>query len=527
MILKKPYAFLIKRFRLIHLILTIFIAYLLTRSFRILSFFNRYVANVYATLGDATPSNYITIFMFLIVIIIISFSLAMYLLMQRKEKPRNLYVGLSIYYLIYFGSLIAYFILFKNMESSALSIRDAMIIRDISVIITLPQFIFLILSFIRAVGFDIKKFNFSKDLKELDLNEEDNEEFEFVLGVDSYRYTRFLRRRAREFKYYVLENKFMFTVLSGLAVFTFAILCIMHFTVYNKTYNKNQRVHANNLTLQVNNSFLTNLDYSGKTIEKGKYFLVVNTTFTNDSGLTTVLNLSSYVLETKSGKVYPTISRNNYFIDLGAGYAKEKIENGSSSTYILVYELTSKQLKSRYNLRVVDEVEYKAGTINSKTKNILLNPKKYNNIENVGKYNVGTPVTMYESVLNNSSLLITTYNFENKFTYNYEACVRSNCQEKTDVVTADVTKDKTLLVLDGSLSIDENSTFAKNLKTSLSFFDAFVKIRYDGTVSDVTNSTPKSLVDKFVLQVDNEVRNAEKVDLLIVVRDKQYTINLK
>lgn len=527
MILKKPYAFLIKRFRLIHLILTIFIAYLLIRSFRLISFFNRYVSNVYATLADAIPSNYITIFMFLIVIVIISFSLAMYLLMKRKDKPKNLYVGLSIYYLIYFGSLIAYFILFKNMESSALSIRDAMIIRDISILITLPQFVFLILSFIRAVGFDIKKFNFSKDLKELDLTQEDNEEFEFVLGIDSYKYARFLRRRLREFKYYALENKFMFTILMCLVVFTIAILFIMHFTVYNKTYNKNQKVHANNLTLQVNNSFLTNMDYSGNTISKGKYFLVVNTTFSNDSGLTTVLNLSSYALETRAGKVYPTISRNNYFIDLGAGYAKEKIENGTSSTYILVYELNSKQLKSRYNLKIVDEVEYKAGTINSKTKNILLNPKNYNRIESVGKYNVGTPVTMYESVLNNSSLLINSYSFDNKFTYNYEACVRSNCQEKTDVVSADFTKDKTLLILDGSLSVDENSTYAKNLKTSLSFFDAFVKIRYDGNVSEVKNATPKSLVDKFVLQVDSAVSRAEKIELLVIVRDKQYTINLK
>ena len=90
MILKKPYAFLIKNFRLIHLILTGLIGYLLFRTFNLYNFFSRYVENVYATLGDALPSNYITVFMFLVSIIIIVFSLAMFLLMQKKDKPKNL-----------------------------------------------------------------------------------------------------------------------------------------------------------------------------------------------------------------------------------------------------------------------------------------------------------------------------------------------------------------------------------------------------------------------------------------------------
>ena len=175
MILKKPYAFLIKNFRLIHLILTGLIGYLLFRTFNLYNFFSRYVENVYATLGDALPSNYITIFMFLVSIIIIVFSLAMFLLMKKKDKPKNLYIGLSSYYILYFIGLILYFVLFKSMETSQMTIRNAMIIRDLTFIIIFPQAALLILSLIRAVGFDIKRFNFSKDLKELDINEEDNE----------------------------------------------------------------------------------------------------------------------------------------------------------------------------------------------------------------------------------------------------------------------------------------------------------------------------------------------------------------
>ena len=499
----------------------------MVRAFKLHGFFSRYVDNVYSALGDAVPSNYITMFMFLTIIIIITFSLAMFLLMKKKEKPRTLYIVLSVYYLLFLGALIVYFVLFKSLESTSLTIRNAMIIRDLTLVIILPQFVFLILSCIRGVGFDIKKFNFSKDLKELEINEDDNEEFEFILGVDSYKYFRFLRRRVREFKYYILENKFMFTILSGLTIIILVIMLIMNFTVYNKTYNKNQKFVANNLTMQVNNSYLTNIDYKGEQIAKGKYFLIVNMTFTNNSGQSTVLDLSSYELKTKNGKVLPTLSRNSHFVDFGAGYAKERFENGKSSTYILIYELTEKQLAKKFELNIIDEVVYSAGTMNAKTKNVTLKPKTYYDSETVGTYKLEEPVTMYESILENSYIVLNSFEFKNKFTYKYEACVRYDCRDVTDVVSANFAKNQTLLILNGNLEIDENSAFAKNLKTSLSFYDAFVQIRYDDKISSVINVTPNSLTDKFILQVNKEAANAKNVDLIITVRNKKYIIDLK
>lgn len=527
MILKKPYAFLIKNFRIIHLVLTVLIGYLIFRTYNLYSFFNRYVDNVYATLSDAIPSNYITVFMFLIAIIIIAFSLAMFMLMKKKDKPKNLYIGLSTYYILYFIGMILYFVLFKSMETQQLTIRNAMVIRDLTLLIVLPQIALLVFSAIRGFGFDIKKFNFSKDLKELDIHEEDNEEFEFVLGVDSYKYFRFLRRRVREFKYYILENKFMFTVLTSLACGVFLILTILNFTVYNRVYGKNQRVNANDLTLQVNNSYITNTDYNGNEIAEGKYFLIVNITFKNESGKSTVLELKNYELLTKSGKVYPTPSRSIHFIDFGPGYSKEKILNGKTATYILVYELDKKDVEKKYTLRIIDSIEYKAGTMNSKHKNISLKPTKYSEIEDAGQFKLQDTVEMYDSILNNSALTIDSFEFRNKVTYKYEACIRTNCTDKTDVVTAEVAKAKTLLVLYGNLKIDKTSPFSKNSKTSMSFFDAFAQIKFDNKIAPVTDMTPASMTDSYVLSVDEHVAKAKSVELIMTVRNKMYTIKIK
>lgn len=517
----------IKNFRLIHLILTGLIGYLLFRTFNLYSFFSRYVENVYATLGDAMPSNYITVFMFLVSIVVVVFSLAMFLLMKKKDKPKNLYIGLSTYYILYFIGLILYFILFKSMETAQLTIRNAMIVRDITFIIIFPQAFLLILSLIRAVGFDIKRFNFSKDLKELDINEEDNEEFEFIFGVDSYKYFRYLRRRVREFKYYILENKFMFTILMGLTASILFILTVLNFTVYNKTYNKNQKIHANNLTLEVMDSYLTDVDYKGDIIMEGKYFLVVNINFKNESGLSTVLNLPSYVLETKTGSVYPTLSRSSHFVDFGPAYSKEKIENGKNANYILVYEIEKKDIAKKYTMKIIDEVEYKAGTMNSKEKKISLKPLTYLEQEEVGRYGTEELITMYDSILGNTSFLANSYEFSNKVTYKYEACIRTNCQNVTDVVTADVAKAKKLLVIKGRLNLDNNSAFARNSKTSMSFFEAFAEIRYDDKIAPVIDATPRSITEQYILQVDEKAATAKNVELIITVRNKKYILKLK
>ena len=47
MILKKPYAFLIKKFRLIHLVLSFLIGFILYRSVLIVKFFIEYIKNNY------------------------------------------------------------------------------------------------------------------------------------------------------------------------------------------------------------------------------------------------------------------------------------------------------------------------------------------------------------------------------------------------------------------------------------------------------------------------------------------------
>ena len=106
MIIKKPYAFMIKHFRLIHLLILIPMIYLATQTREIITFFSEYVASNYTfTSNDVLStlaSNYINIFMYIAVIIIMVVFIAMSILLQRKEKPTKFYNISIIYYLVIF-----------------------------------------------------------------------------------------------------------------------------------------------------------------------------------------------------------------------------------------------------------------------------------------------------------------------------------------------------------------------------------------------------------------------------------------
>ena len=71
------------------------------------------------------------------------------------------------------------------------------------------QFVTLCLTFARATGFDVKKFDFAHDLQQLNVDEKDNEEFEVDVELDTDKLFRKIRKKIRYAKYVYFENKFL------------------------------------------------------------------------------------------------------------------------------------------------------------------------------------------------------------------------------------------------------------------------------------------------------------------------------
>ena len=94
MVIRKPYAFIIKHFRIIHLLLIIPMLYLVMKTKNIVTFFSKYIYNGYTfTATDnlsSLSSNYINIFMYLAVLVILIEFDAILLLFQKKEKSTKI-----------------------------------------------------------------------------------------------------------------------------------------------------------------------------------------------------------------------------------------------------------------------------------------------------------------------------------------------------------------------------------------------------------------------------------------------------
>ena len=98
MVLRKPYAFLIKYFKLINFILSALLIYLAYRTYNIINFFNEYILNNYSgNYFKGFSEQYVSPFVYLILIIIFIGTLAIYLLLKYKNKPAKLYLTNLIY----------------------------------------------------------------------------------------------------------------------------------------------------------------------------------------------------------------------------------------------------------------------------------------------------------------------------------------------------------------------------------------------------------------------------------------------
>ena len=532
MILRKPYKFLIKHFKLIHLVLFLPILYLILRTSRIFTFFNSYVNNNYSYSSISNlAGSYINFFMYFAVLAILIISLIVYYLMRQKKKSTKFYIGIIVYYLILFIAITVFYNVLSDLETTELSAKAARAYRDISMLITLPEYFFAFYSIFRGLGFDIKSFRFELDLKDLDVSEEDNEEFEFVVGVETYKYKRTARRFIREFKYYVLENKFVFTVICSIVGLVIVTSLYIHFNVYNKVYTQNKNFAHSAFNMNMKETMITNMDCNGKTITKGKYYLVLKMEITNNSMLNTELDLDNFRLQIKDGYVVPTPDRSDYFKDFGTPYHGEKIKKNSTTVYNIVYELNEEQVKSNYKLKILESIDYKVGDITAKYKILSIRPKEYLDKDKAKQYSLNDEINLIGTTLNSTTTKIKNFEITDNYIYEYKLCSsKNNCRTVNDVVSAGYISNKTpatLLVLDVKTNLDKNTEYASAIKNINSFYEDFFTVEYNGVEYSTKNVTPSNLENRVALLVPNSIKEAENVNLLITVRNKTYQVKLK
>lgn len=534
MILKKPYAFLIKYFRIIHLLLLVPIGYLINRTFKIVSFFRTFVSNNYTTNIINIAGEHINFFMYAAIILILITIVSIYYLMRQKEKSTKLYFFTLIYYLFLFVLLTITHNILSGMENDIISAQMARAYRDISLVLCLPQYLFFGYILIRGIGFDIKQFNFSNDLKDMEITDVDSEEFEFEVNVEGYKVKRTARRFIREFIYYVRENLFVFSCIAAIAIISLGTTIYMHFRVYNRTYHVSDKMTHNYFNMEIKDSMLTNIGYDGNVITEGKYYLVLKLYIENNSNKGYELDYNNFRLVINNKNIYPTLDRGEYFIDYGKPYHKEKIKKQTTNTYALVYELDKSQIQDEYEIKILEGITYSVGDITPHYKIIDLKPTKVMEVVTLDNYDIGKTINLKNTALGYTTFKINGYKLSDSYTYDYKFCYSTNCTNLKDMITTDKTgiiEKTTLLILDMEYSLDKTTLYANNIKSDTKFFDNYLAIEYikdnNRKVLSLRNRTTEHMKDTLVFELRNEVIDAEKINLLVTIRNKRYTIKLK
>ena len=334
MVLRRPYAFLIKHFRLIHLIITFLFAYMAIKTRGIYTYLNSVIS---VSTNRYSAPDYIKYGLLVIIILALILCYIIRWLLKYKDKPRSLYTITITGYIIIAIFLL---ILFGYMQGFTSEIVDAKTIRfyrDTLLIVQFFQYYIVLAMAIRGFGFDIKKFDFNKDVEELKATASDSEEVEINTQIDTTNIMRKINKSSREFGYFFKEFKgYIITIIV-------IVIGITGFKIYGwfnnkyKVYNENEFVGINNI-ISISNSYYT-------VTNTNNYVIISFDAFRN--GKKEQLNINNIALYIGKEKYLPDKTICSKFSSLGNCYKKQYISSDTNN-YIITYSIDELNIQKAY-----------------------------------------------------------------------------------------------------------------------------------------------------------------------------------
>ena len=500
MILRKPYALLIKYFKLIHIIMFVIFSYIVFVLRKIYVFFSDYVKSSNFTYFENMTSRYVPIIVFFLVVILLAFGISILLLMRRKDKPVLFYkfvIGYSVILLIAF---IYFFIFFKSLDSVVYEPLRVVINRDVILFLYIINFAFVIFSFIRGFGFDIKKFSFEKDKRELNIEDSDSEEYELKVNIEKEDVANYIHKQKRELGYYIKENSLVLSIVGGVILLGLIIFIYLYFFVWNRVYHEGDSVKIGNLTYVVSESHITNLDKYSKVLSKDNDYLVVNLSIVNNEG-NGYLDKQALRVHINDEYYYPQISTCDLFNDVGDCYKNQQLTINTSYNFILVYKLKKEHKKIYMEILKNKDDEYNYSKVS-------LSPKEYE--QQKVSYAVNDEIT-----IENNTYKITGYELNNKTSYNYEGCIEENCTTYTKMVLPKVGEIVLTLNIEGLEKLSDN------------FIKSAIGLKYN---NKTLYGSDLKFIDKhenmLYYSVPSNLQNVTSLVLSIKTRTKEHDVTL-
>lgn len=380
MVIRKPYAFLIKRFRLIHIFLFILNALLVFPIYGLYSFYsNYYTSNNMSSIYGAFEANfrYWPYFVYILLMIVLGTILGMFI---SKKKPYAYYIILIGIYSIAMGILTYAYISLENYAfADNIDPTSIKMLMDLLTLDIVMMFVSGILLALRVAGFRVKRFDFQKDLDEMEISEADREEIEVGFEIDKDDIKTKFNRFKRQLRYYYLENKAIFT---GFAIFTI-ISIITGFVLYyiygNRTFYENQKYGTYNLKGKVLGSYQLMNKMDEKPINSGKFYFIVPVLFENKNNVPLKVTKDVHLASDHWHNVYKTRNKALQYIP-SRSYGDDVIPAKTKRIVTYIFELD----KDLWNRGKILKMAYKdaMNTEKGKYRSVVLAPTEVDNKKN-------------------------------------------------------------------------------------------------------------------------------------------------
>ena len=535
MILRKPYAFFIKYFKVLHAIIAVLVAVLLYRSFTLYNFFRAYVNDYSSALNDLSPRSLLNMYSFIMVLGVIILIIILLSVMIYKKKPKALYIySLIVYVFVIILYGVTYPVL-RDISASILDIRFSSALRDFFMIAAALQFVSLILYIVRATGFDIKQFDFGTDLQKLDINDKDSEEIEVALEFDQNKLQRQVKYKFRQFKYVYGENKFLINTIGIIVVVVLAFTIYLNLGVYTASYNQGTSFSASGVVANVRDTYLTQTNALGNKLTDDM-IVVVKLDVKKNGDIKKTLNTGLATLRIDNVSYSQNSNYAKELYDLGTAYVNQELNNEFQS-YILTFVVPEEDANKKMVLKFNDNVSYVKGEVGAKSILVTLNPISLVDNEEANTSKLGEEETFENSVLENATLKIDRYEINDKFKVDYNYCYGTDkCLKSSEYLTPTATGNylKTLMKIDGEFNMDKNVN-SLEISDFYSFLNTFVTINYkvnDKWISQKINTqnvkpTSSTKLSDYYIEVPSDVKNASEIYLTFTIRNYTYRYILK
>lgn len=531
MILRKPYALLIKYFKVIHLFVCFIIGYLIYKTSDVLDFFNTYTSSVESVVGQSTIKSLLGGVSIALPLLIVIIAIAIIYLMRYKKKPVLFYIITIISYLFTTGVFYYANGILNSMYIQVVDIRIALLVRDLITAVMILEWFTLIIFAVRATGFDIKKFNFGQDLEDLNIDAKDREEFEINIEIDTDKLKRGWNRQLRHGRYIYKENTFLINVVLGIIVVGGFGYGIYQFAFKNKALSENTSFFANGFTMQITGSYITDKAGNGTVIDKNNAYVLLTMNVTNGYSTERKFDTARPVLVVGGKKYYSDYENAELLEEFGEAYYGETLDT-KPHDYLFIYEIPKKETLKSMQFQYIDEgTEVGEYDITR----IALNPIDLTGNKQEKAVKLGKTIEFEDSILQGSTLKINQIQIADKFQLKYNFCISDNeCIPSTEYLTPTVDEyEKYILKVNGTFKLGKD---AKIESLSLAkLLERYGKLVYtiDGKEKETNIALkevrPKrvSLKDEGYVEVLSEVKDASKIDLKLSVYDTTYTYHLK